>query len=290
MSDRLAWILSGVLGIAFVTVNAAIKPGFDAREIQSAAAFFGSAAQWDNRLAPDFELTLRDGSAFRLADHVGREVVVLNFFATWCGPCRAEMPELQRYATRMAAESRPFLLVGIDAEEQPQLVDAFVRDLALTFDVGIDASGEVMRKYGVSSFPTTVIIGADGRVKLYQTGAISNGDVAFTPLVTPELTVLAEGRGASRQAYLDALEKEPDRPSAAAGEDKDAADAASLTGRALSIAQAMPCPCGCSDRVIACNCKTAKGIRARLGEPLDPQATDRQIMERLNEEFCMKGM
>jgi peroxiredoxin len=291
MTDGRWRLLLVGLTAALLAANIVIKPGYDRRLVHAFVAEYGAPATWHGRLADDFELPLRDGSRFHLADHVVREVVILNFFATWCGPCRAEMPELQRYVEQMAKESKPLRLLGIDAQESAGQVDQFVRELGLSFPVGIDEEGDVMRAYGVTGFPLTVVIGADGRIKLYQTGAIFNADVAFANVVAPEFAAIAVGRGTSAQAYLQAVEQQPPRPPASdANPADDATDSAALTGRGRSIAEAMPCPCGCTDRVVRCACQTAKGIQARLRQPLDPALSDGEVMQRLNKEFCMKGM
>jgi thiol-disulfide isomerase/thioredoxin len=282
MSDRAGYVLVGLLFGAIVAVHAAIKPGINPEDVEHMSESFAKPSVWHGRVAQDFDVELRNGSRFRLADHVGREVVVINFFATWCGPCRAEMPELQRYAERLAADGKPFVLIGMDVQETPEQVDRFVRGLGLTFPVAIDGSGDIVSRYGVTAFPTTIVVGADGRIKLYQAGAIDNANVAFDAVVEPEFAAIAAGRGTSRDAYLAELDEQA--PPAADGRED------ALQGRALSIAQAMPCPCGCDDRVIACSCQTAKGIKARLREGVDAGRTDREVMEKLNEEFCMKGM
>src|SRR5512134_3821008 len=73
------------------------KPAPAPEAIQAQAQMFTDVVQWKERIAPDFELPLLDGTTFKLTDHIGRRAIVLNFFATWCGPCRSEMPELQQY-------------------------------------------------------------------------------------------------------------------------------------------------------------------------------------------------
>jgi thiol-disulfide isomerase/thioredoxin len=289
VSDRLQIGLAAGLVAALISANVAIKPGFDPAKIREVVDAVSGNGEWHDRPVEDFELRLRDGSAFKLSDHIGREVIVLNFFATWCQPCRAEMPELQYFAKQMADQHKPFLLVGIDAEEAPELVDEFLRRYAIAFPVAID-SGGVLKQYGVDAFPTTVVIGADGRIKLYEAGAISNADVALAPILAPEFVALAspastpDGRRVEWEAALKARTAAPRRgwtPPDSNGE---------LSGRALAIAKAMPCPCGCDDRVISCNCHTAKGIKARLREGIDKKVTDSEVMQQLNKEFCMKGM
>jgi thiol-disulfide isomerase/thioredoxin len=279
MTDRSLRLAIVTACVGVISFQLWAKPRPSAEEIRDHARGFTSANEWRERLAPDFELTLLDGSTFRLADHIGRHVVVLNAFATWCGPCRAEMPELERFAN--SQKEAGLILLGIDAEEKHTIVERFVADLKITFPIGIDASGDLLRMYEVSSYPTTIVIGADGRVKLYEVGAISNADVALGPVVAPELAAIREGRGISVDAYREALARDPSKP---------AGSATPLQGRGRRIAEAMPCPCGCSDKVYACGCRTAKSVKERLAQGGYDSKTDAEVMQELNKEFCMKGM
>ena len=266
-------LLAVALVAAIVAVNAAFKAGPDRQMIARMSRTQSAPSRWHGRLAPDVELPTLDGGRYRLSDDIGRRVVILNFFATWCGPCRAEMPELERYQRQAGDAVR---LVGVDAQEARELVVSFIDQMKTTFPVVID-DGVVQRRYGVDSFPTTVVIGADGRIKLYEVGMIANTDVALRALVDRERSLIASGRGISTEGYRTAL--------AAAGP---------ITGpatRAERIAAAMPCPCGCADRTVAaCGCRTATGIKARLAKGGLENQSDAAVMEALNREFCMKGM
>src|SRR5207253_1284238 len=131
----------------------------------------------------------------------------------------------------------------------------------------------------------------DGRIKLYQVGMIRNAEVALNRVVDGEMKALASPHAGVRAAYIAALENERQPRERGGFTPSDTADARGLTGRALHIAEAMPCPCGCADlRVVVCSCQTAKAIKARLREAVDPALPDKEVMERLNKEFCMKGM
>jgi thiol-disulfide isomerase/thioredoxin len=269
--------------IAMIGLQIRFKPQPTADEINDSARQFSEPRQWRDRLAPEFELTQLDGTLFKLSDHVGRRTVVLNFFATWCGPCRIEMPELEQYARAHASE--PFLLLGIDAEEKREAVEKFVRELKTTFPIAIDTSGDVLKRFGVTAFPTTVVIGADGRIKLYEVGAIANADVSLQPVVAPELGRLARGEGVSLDAYRAALAAEAPQPATQPDE-----TTGELEGRAREIAQQMGCPCGCDDKVIACSCQTSKAIRSKLQQGGLEGKTDEQVIKELNAEFCGRGM
>jgi cytochrome c biogenesis protein CcmG, thiol:disulfide interchange protein DsbE len=268
--------LAVLLGAGILAVNVAYKQRPDRNDIATMAKRQSAPARWTGRLAPDLELPTLDGGRFRLADDVGRRVIILNFFATWCGPCKAEMPELERYQREAGDAVR---LIGVDAQEHVDLVRGFIQQMKTTFPIVVDADGAVLRRYGVEAFPTTVVIGANGRIILYEVGMVANADVSLRPIVERERAAIAAGRGITVDAW---------RAAHAAG----AAAQPPLT-RAERITAMMPCPCGCADKTVAaCDCRTAKGIKGRLaggGFGLDG-LSDAQVMEALNREFCMKGM
>lgn len=282
MSDRALKRCLAATAILVLVTNLWFKPQPSADEIKLNAQTFSQPREWKGRVAPDFELTLLDGTAFKLQEAVGRQVVVLNFFATWCKPCREEMPELQRY--QQANREKGVIVIGIDAEERSTMVKAFADELRLTFPIGIDESGDLLALYDVSSFPTTIVIGVDGRVKLRETSAIMNAEVSLDPVLGPEVEALRLGRGIDKAAYLAALAAQPKIDNAP--DDKSPV----LNERSARIAAAMPCPCGCSDKVAACTCQTSKGIKARLAQGGYEHQSDAEVMEELNKEFCMKGM
>jgi len=286
MTDRWLKIALAIAGLALLVVQIYITPSPDPRDIKHVALQSVHRQVWTGRMAPELEVPMLDGSTFRLADHVGQRVIVLNFFATWCGPCRMEMPELQRYVQALAREQAPVVFVAIDVEEKRGKVEDFIKELSFALPVGLDESGDLARKYGVEGYPTTVVIGADGRVKLFETGAISNADVSLSPFVHPQIDHIRHGQGISRDNYRKVLATEPNT-SPEPAEPKGVV----LEGRARRIADTMICPCGCSDTVSHCNCHTATAIKEKLAAGgFDAQKTDAEVMTALNREFCMKGM
>ncbi len=112
---------------------------------------------------PELELTRADGSSWALADLRG-QVVVLNLWATWCPPCRREMPALQRLADALPAEQ--FEVVGISVDVDHFLVEEFLRRLEITFDVLVDPSGVATDPtLMVRAFPETFLIDSDGTLR-----------------------------------------------------------------------------------------------------------------------------
>lgn len=137
--------------------------------------------------APDFELALLDGDTFRLSDHRGRPVI-LNFWATWCAPCRVEMPELQRAQAAFEeadAADAPMVLT-VNEQESAERVGEFFNEVGLTLPALLDTEGDVGATYGAFFLPTTVIIGPDGVVVGVHRGMISRDQLdAYLATIEP---------------------------------------------------------------------------------------------------------
>jgi cytochrome c biogenesis protein CcmG/thiol:disulfide interchange protein DsbE len=121
------------------------------------------------RPAPDFELGSIDGERISLAGLRGRPVVV-NFFATWCKPCKQELPAFQAQAARHVDNELTFLLV--DMQEDPDDVAVFLGELGVSLPAVVDSSGEVGKTYRVRGLPSTFFVGRDGVIKQAQLGEL----------------------------------------------------------------------------------------------------------------------
>jgi cytochrome c biogenesis protein CcmG, thiol:disulfide interchange protein DsbE len=112
-------------------------------------------------LAPDFTLETLDGERVTLSDLRGK-VVLLNFWATWCPPCRAEMPAFQE--TYIEYEDEDFVILAVNATTQDSLEDitAFIAEYGLSFPIVLDIEGEANRLYQVQSLPTSFFIDEEG--------------------------------------------------------------------------------------------------------------------------------
>jgi thiol-disulfide isomerase/thioredoxin len=114
--------------------------------------------------APDFTLADLDGNTWRLSELRGR-TVVLNFWATWCGPCRMEAPGLSSFA----AANPDIPVLGIAVDGAPSALRKAARELGITYPV-LPADEATRLAYGVSTLPTTVVVGPDGSVKAAHAG------------------------------------------------------------------------------------------------------------------------
>ena len=117
--------------------------------------------------APDFTLRSMDGQNLRLGEQRGR-VVMVNFWATWCGPCRVEMPHLNRLYEKY--RNAGFVLFGVNVDEDTRNAVALAQKMGLKFPVLADSDKRVSKQYDVTAMPSTVLIDRDGRVRHVHRG------------------------------------------------------------------------------------------------------------------------
>ncbi len=117
--------------------------------------------------APDFTLRSADGHNLRLQEQRG-QVVLVNFWASWCGPCKQEMPHLNRLYDKYRASG--FVLLGVNIDDDPRAATATAARMGLRFPVLLDADKAVSRLYDLGSMPATVLIDRDGRVRYLHRG------------------------------------------------------------------------------------------------------------------------
>ncbi len=150
----------------------------------------GSAGEGEP--APDFVLNVLDGEPVRLSDFRG-QTVVLNFWASWCPPCRAEMPEFQAlWEERGPRGPNDLVILAVDflPEDSVSAAAGFVEEFELTFPILFDTeSGEVAQRYGVRGLPATFFIDADGIMRAMNLGPVF-GDLL------PEAVAKADAGGA----------------------------------------------------------------------------------------------
>lgn len=120
--------------------------------------------------APDFTLATLDGGEATLSDYAG-QVVVVNFWATWCPPCKAEMPDIHDYY--LANQDKGFTVLAVNAQEDTATVNRFIESTDFTFPILLDSHGDVEQQYQVRSFPSTFVIDRDGKIVYIHIGLIS---------------------------------------------------------------------------------------------------------------------
>lgn len=119
-------------------------------------------------LAPLFEVSNLDGSTFALHQHLGEQIVVLDFWATWCGPCTKALPSLASFAKEFAG--REVAVYAVNQGEEPDIVKMFLAEEELELSVLLDADESVSESYQLEGIPTTVLIGKDKRIHAVHVG------------------------------------------------------------------------------------------------------------------------
>lgn len=111
--------------------------------------------------ARDFTARTLAGETVQLSQLKG-QVVFLNFWATWCVPCKKEMPAMER--VHQALQGQPFRMLAVNLQEGPEAIRRFVDEMELTFDIVLDPAGEITREYGVNNLPLTYLIDKQGMI------------------------------------------------------------------------------------------------------------------------------
>jgi peroxiredoxin len=124
--------------------------------------------------APDFTLQTVDGAPLRLSDLKGK-AVFMNFWATWCTPCREEMPAMQELYEEH--RDRGLVILAVNMEEDQARVRRWVEQGGFTYTFVLDSDGEQVKRYNVKAAPTSYFIGRDGAIRDLKLGAISRAEM-----------------------------------------------------------------------------------------------------------------
>ncbi|MFK7805363.1 MAG: TlpA family protein disulfide reductase [Anaerolineae bacterium] len=162
--SRQAWLktllIATVLGILWLALSRQSAPPDPANL---------TVAPSPGHLAPDFTLTTLDGAEIQLSQLRGKPVII-NFWATWCGPCRHETPQFQSFYERFSDD---VVLLGINQREGLGQVNSFVEEFGMTYPVLLDTDGTVYDDYQVFGLPTTWFVNPDGVLTSVAPGGIT---------------------------------------------------------------------------------------------------------------------
>jgi thiol-disulfide isomerase/thioredoxin len=153
--------------IAILRVAAICMMGFAAADLRAT-----DLKPWTGGPTPSLELRDLDNRLHRLADYRGK-VVLVNFWATWCGPCRDEMPSIQELKRKLAG--RPFVVLAVNLDEPESRVRKFLKEVRVDFTVLLDPERKVSKVWDARILPASFIVGADGRIRYSLIGEINWG-------------------------------------------------------------------------------------------------------------------
>ncbi len=159
--------ISIVLIIAGAAALILLSQDFDTGSGQAAAQ---PAVARPEQAAPDFSLPTLSGGQVSLGDYSG-QVVMIKMWATWCPPCRAEMPEIDEFYR--AHKDKGFVVLAINSQEEAPTVERFIQEQGFSFPVLLDTRGQVLNRYSVRGLPTSIIINEEGAIHYVHTGAIT---------------------------------------------------------------------------------------------------------------------
>ncbi len=244
------------------------------------------------RLAPDFELETLDGGRFRLSDWAGHPVV-LNFWASWCAPCRREMPVLIRLQEQYREAG--LIVVGVNIEEARSPAGDFAAEFGINFALPMDFDGAVTRRYGIGGTlgpPHTMFLDADGVIRTIFRGQAPDANfeqataelmatlaepvgplLAPGPKALPAALLAAAGEGARVEARVGSVA--PDLVLADAGDPARRWRLSDQRGRAVLLVFARPNCTNCDDELRrAVESAAAAGVAAAIVRtPSPPLAT-----------------
>lgn len=167
----------------------AFNPPADAQKVDSFTPprALSPAEQMVGEIAPPFSVDLMDGGRFEIANKGPNDVVILDFWATWCGPCRGAMPILSKVSKEFASQG--VRLFAMNLREETSDIKKFLQSQRIDVTVGMDREGAIATKYRVEGIPQTVIIGQDGTIQVVHVGLLPNLEEALRA----DLAVLVKG-------------------------------------------------------------------------------------------------
>jgi thiol-disulfide isomerase/thioredoxin len=158
LSQSPRWCLLFTMGLVLIVFPVLLSAQSTIDEMLSEEGF---AIAIDGSEAPDFSLERLGGGKTSLSSLQGK-VVFVNFWATWCGPCRIEMPSMERLYNQMSKDH--FEILAVDLREAEETVAQFAKDLNLSFPVLLDSQGTTGAIYVVQSIPTTFLVNKEGHL------------------------------------------------------------------------------------------------------------------------------
>ena len=164
------WIALGFIALGIAVIVRMVFPPTLPSNLEDRIDLENKPEPIVGAIAPDVNLLNLDQEKIQLRDFIGKPVM-LNFWATWCEPCRVEMPVIQDRYEKFSEEG--LVVLAINAAEPQKDVETFKNELDLTFDLLLDPIADTQRLYRIQGYPTSVFIGSDGIIQAIHFGILS---------------------------------------------------------------------------------------------------------------------
>lgn len=159
-------IILGIVGL----VLALIVAGLLLTQGNAKNEFSSKSSSDAKELVPNFTLKLMSGGNFNLSDYKGKPILI-NFFASWCLPCREEMPVLEKIVHEY--ESKGVMFLGIAVDDTEVKMKDFIAKYGVTFPVGLDKTSAIQKSFGLYGIPTTYFIDKQGVINYFHSGSVT---------------------------------------------------------------------------------------------------------------------
>jgi len=138
--------------------------------------FMLSAVQAESEMAPNFTLKSRSGKNIKLSELRG-QVVMINFWASWCGPCRKEMPLLEKLYKKY--KSLGFVILGVNVDDKARQAESLLKQIDISFPILFDSDKKISAKYKVTAMPSSFFIDRDGKLRSEHKGYLPEYELLY---------------------------------------------------------------------------------------------------------------
>jgi peroxiredoxin len=151
-----------------------------AKKIERALADHNSASTMKDKRAPDFSLDSLEGRKISIAEFRGKKKVVISYWASWCGPCRVELPELKRFYEKYHKDDSDFEILALSIDDDRESAETYAAKAKLPFPVLLDLGHQTAEAYSVEAIPVMFIVDRDGTVRYVSTGVDQSLEVMLS--------------------------------------------------------------------------------------------------------------
>lgn len=206
MKNKKIIILAIIFGILTLAFHIKFKELPTKDDIKKYNDSFSIGSNWLDQVPGNIKLKLLNGKEFILSKNIGKKTIFINFFSTHCGPCKKEIPDLNKFYLK---NKDKIIFIGISVDSYKKDLTKFLSKNKIDFDISFHnecekgPDGRTIAKYfDIRSIPTTIIIGVNGKIQLYEVGLIQNTNIAFDKIMKYESLRMKKHMNITEKQYL----------------------------------------------------------------------------------------